>query len=95
MHPNNDNRDNSVNSFNSDKDVNSVNNVNVANVFDPADFLEEFKAIQAESLGWTPLAQGVYLHCPAQTDAEQVAVVHVVGQADASMANSHVLWLVF
>ena len=95
MHPNNDNRDNSVNSFNSDKDVNSVNNVNVANVFDPADFLEEFKAIQAESLGWIPLAQGVYLHCPAQTDAEQVAVVHVVGQADASMANSHVLWLVF
>ena len=92
MHPNNYNRDNS---FDSDKDVNRVTNVNVANVFDPADFLEEFKAIQAESLGWTPLAQGVYLHCPAQTDAEQVAVVQVVGQADASMANSHVLWLVF
>ena len=92
MHPNNYNRDNS---FDSDKDVNRVTNVNVANVFDPADFLEEFKAIQAESLGWTPLAQGVYLHCPAQTDAEQVAVVQVVGQADASMANCHVLWLVF
>ena len=93
MHLNNDNRDNSVNSFNSDKDVNSVNNVNIANVFDPADFLEEFKAIQAESLGWTPLAQGVYLHCADQTDAGQVSVIQVVGQADASMADSHVLWL--
>ena len=74
---------------------NNVINVNIANVFDPADFLEEFKAIQAESLGWLPLAPGVYLHCGAQADAGQVAVVQVVGQADASMANSHVLWLVF
>ena len=86
MHPNNDNRDNSVN---------SVDNINIANVSYPADFLEEIKAIQAESLGWIPLAQGVYLHRAAQTDAEQVAVIQVVGQADASMANSHVLWLVF
>lgn len=74
---------------------NSGNNVNIVNVSYPADFLEEFKAIQAESLGWIPLEQGVYLHCTAQTDAEQVAVVHVVGQADASMVDSHVLWLVF
>ena len=83
MHPYNDNSDN------------SGNNVNIVNVSYPADFLEEFKAIQAESLGWIPLEQGVYLHCAAQTDAEQVAVVHVVGQADASMVDSHVLWLVF
>ena len=89
MHPYNDNHDNS------DKNVNSVNIVNIANVFDPADFLEEFNAIQAESLGWIPLTQGAYLHCGAQTDAGQVAVVQVVGQADVSMANSHVLWLVF
>ena len=86
MHPNINNSDNSDN---------NVINVNIANVFDPADFLEELKAIQAESLGWIPLAQGVYLHCGAQTEAGQVAVVQVVGQSDASMANSHVLWLVF
>ena len=83
------------NSANSKDTANSVGNVDVADVSCSADFLEEFKAIQAESLGWIPLAQGVYLHCAALTDAEQVAVVHVVGQADASMANSHVLWLVF
>ena len=86
MHPHSDNSDNSSN---------SVDNVNIVNVSYPADFLEEFKAIQAESLGWIPLAQGVYLHCAAQTGAEQVAVIQVVGQADASMADSHVLWLVF
>ena len=83
MHPHNDKTDNSVGC------------VYIANASYPADFLEEFKAIQAESLGWIPLAQDVYLHCAAQTDAGQVAVIQVVGQADASMANSHVLWLVF
>ena len=83
MHPYNDNS------------ANSVDNVNIVNVSYPADFLEEFKAIQAESLGWIPLAQGAYLHCAAHTDAEQSAVIQVVGQADASMADSHVLWLVF
>ena len=87
MHPHNDN-----NNVNSD---NSVDNADIANVSYPADFLEEFKAIQAESLGWIPLEQGVYLHCGAQADAGQVAVVQVVGLADASMADSHVLWLVF
>ena len=81
MHPYNDNNDN------------SVDNANIANASYPADFLEEFKAIQAESLGWIPLAQGVYLHCSDQTDAGQVSVIQVVGQADASMADSHVLWL--
>jgi hypothetical protein len=89
MHSNNSNSDNTVNNFD------NVNNVNLANVAYPADFLEEFKAIQAESLGWTPLAPGVYLHCAAHADVGQVAVVQVVGQADASMADSHVLWLVF
>ena len=82
MHPHNDKTDNSVGC------------VHIANASYPADFLEEFKAIQAESLGWIPLAQDVYLHCAAQTDAGQVAVIQVVGQADASMADSHVLWLV-
>ena len=86
MHPHNDNSANSAN---------SVDNVNIVNVSHSADFLEEFKAIQAESLGWIPLAQGAYLHCAAHTDAEQVAVIEVVGQADASMVDSHVLWLVF
>ena len=87
--------DNSNNSNNGNNGNNGVDNVNIANVFDPTDFLEEFNAIQAESLGWIPLAQGAYLHCAAQTDAEQVAVIQVVGQADVSMDNSHVLWLVF
>ncbi len=30
---------------------------------DEADFLLELKAIEAESIGWLPLEQGVYLHC--------------------------------
>ena len=85
MHPHNNKTDNSNN---------SVGCVHIANASYPADFLEEFKAIQAESLGWIPLAQDVYLHCAAQTNAGQVAVIQVVGQADASMADSHVLWLV-
>ena len=88
MHPYNDGN-------NDDDNDNSVDTANIANASHPADFLEEFRAIQAESLGWIPLEQGVYLHYADQTDAGKVAVVQVVGLADASMGDSHVLWLVF
>jgi hypothetical protein len=59
-----------------------------------ADFLRELKAIQAESIGWLPLGQGVYLHRGAQSDTELDLVIEVVGVADSNMADLNVLWMV-
>ena len=59
-----------------------------------ADYLQELKAIQAESIGWLPLGQGVYLHRGASIGIEQDSVVEVVGIADAGMEGLNVLWLV-
>jgi hypothetical protein len=59
-----------------------------------ADFWHELQAIKAESIGWHPLEQGVYLHRGAQVGTEQDSVIEVVGIADASMAGLNVLWLV-
>jgi len=53
------------------------------------DFLQELKAIQAESIGWLPLEQGAYLH--VGNPDEQV--ITVVGVPDASMAGMNVLLL--
>lgn len=46
--------------------------------------------IEAESIGWTKLAPGTYLHATS----EQATVIDIVGIATASMAADHVLWLV-
>ena len=55
-----------------------------------ADFWAELAQIQAESIGWTPLEEGVYLHV-ADVNATEVLVV---GMAHADMQSSNVLWVV-
>ena len=69
--------------------------------------LQELRMLQAEALGWQPVAPGAYLHlaqpsaeggaaaaAPATTDAAQVvAVIDVVGVPDAAMAGLNVLLL--
>ena len=41
-----------------------------------ADFQRELALLEAESLGWTPLEQGVYLHV-SDTNATRVLIVGV------------------
>jgi hypothetical protein len=52
------------------------------------DFWLELAQIQAESIGWIPLDEGVYLHVGSDTP-----VIQVVGIAKEEMAGSNVLWL--
>lgn len=52
------------------------------------DFWLELAQIQAESIGWIPLDDGVYLHV-----GSDVTVIQVVGIAKEEMAGSNVLWL--
>ena len=54
-----------------------------------ADFLRELAEIEAESMGWIPLDDGVYLHLGSDEE-----VVEIVGLADAEMAGANVLWVV-
>jgi hypothetical protein len=51
------------------------------------DFQIELAQIQAESIGWIPLDEGVYLHV-----GSDVPVIQVVGIAKAEMAGGNVLW---
>ena len=53
------------------------------------DFLRELAEIEAESMGWIPLDEGVYLHVGSED-----GVVEIVGLADAGMAGANVLWVV-
>ena len=55
-----------------------------------ADFWAELAQIQAESIGWTPLEDGVYLHVG---DAAATEVL-IVGNAREDMQSSNVLWMV-
>ena len=55
-----------------------------------ADFWAELAQIQAESIGWIPLEEGVYLH---EGDKNATEVL-VVGMASADMQASNVLWVV-
>jgi hypothetical protein len=54
-----------------------------------SDFQRELADIEAESMGWTPLEDGVYLHV---SDAN-VAEVLVVGVARADMQAANLLWV--
>jgi hypothetical protein len=54
-----------------------------------ADFLRELAEIEAESIGWIPLEQGVYLH--KGSDETEVLIT---GQATPEMAGMNVLWVV-
>ena len=51
--------------------------------------LAELAAIEAESIGWLPLAEGAYLHIGKPDDEE--VVITVVGAPDAGMAGMNVL----
>ena len=55
-----------------------------------ADFWAELAQIQAESIGWIPLEEGVYLHVSDENATE----VLVVGLASVDMQASNVLWVV-
>lgn len=55
-----------------------------------ADFLRELAENKAESLGWLPLEQGVYLHA-GNDDAQEVLIT---GQATLAMAGMNVVWVV-
>ena len=69
--------------------------------------LQELRMLQAEALGWQPVAPGAYLHLAqpsaeggsapataATADAAQVVtVIDVVGVPDAAMAGLNVLLL--
>jgi len=52
------------------------------------DFWAELAQIQTESIGWTPLDEGAYLHV-----GSDASVIQVVGIAKAEMTGSNVLWL--
>ena len=52
------------------------------------DFWLELAQIQAESIGWIPLDDGVYLHV-----GSDAPVIQVVGIVREEMTGSNVLWL--
>ena len=52
------------------------------------DFWAELAQIQAESIGWIPLDEGVYLHV-----GSDAPVIQVVGVVKEDMVGSNVLWL--
>ena len=54
-----------------------------------ADFQRELAEIEAESMGWTPLEPGVFLHVGDANAAE----VLVVGLARADMQTANLLWV--
>lgn len=54
-----------------------------------ADFQLELAHLEVESLGWTPLEDGVYLHV---SDAN-VTEVLVVGVAPADMQTANLIWV--
>jgi hypothetical protein len=52
-----------------------------------SDFLLELAAIQAESIGWIPLDEGVYLH----VGSDETEIIEVVGISTAEMQSLTVL----
>jgi len=54
-----------------------------------AQALADLQALAAESMGWQPLGEGVYLH---HGDPEE-NVIHVVGIPDTALAGLNVLLL--
>ena len=51
--------------------------------------IAEFQALEAESMGWVYLSEGVYL----LEGSDNSGVIQVVGIAQPSMSESNVLWL--
>ena len=56
----------------------------------PTDLHQELQELAAESIGWIPLGEGVYLHVADEKAAE----IEVVGLARADMQSSNVVWVV-
>ena len=54
-----------------------------------ADFWRKLALLQAESMGWTPLEPGVYLH----VSDVNVTEVLVVGVAPADMQTANLIWV--
>jgi hypothetical protein len=54
-----------------------------------ADYWAELAQIQAESIGWMPLEEGVYLHLSDENATE----VLVVGVVPADMQTANLLWV--
>jgi hypothetical protein len=54
-----------------------------------ADFQRELAMLEAESLGWTPLEPGVYLH----VSDVNVTEVLVVAVAPADMQTANLIWV--
>lgn len=50
---------------------------------------QELAEIEAESIGWTQLEAGAYLHI----GTDQMITVDIVGIATANMSTQNVLWL--
>lgn len=59
-----------------------------------ASHASEWEAIKAESMGWLPLGEGVYLHHGQAQPSHEAIEIQVVGLADTSMAGLNVLLLV-
>jgi hypothetical protein len=53
----------------------------------------ELQAVKAESIGWLPLGQGVYLHQGEAQASHEAIVIQVVGIPDANMAGMYVVLL--
>jgi hypothetical protein len=53
-----------------------------------ADFWEELSQLEAESMGWTCLSEGVYFHLGSDQQ-----VIMVVGVPKAELVANNVLWL--
>jgi hypothetical protein len=53
------------------------------------DFWRELAEIEAESIGWQALDDGVYLHVGSGE-----AVIEITGCASAAMAGCNVLWVI-
>jgi hypothetical protein len=56
-------------------------------------FATELEAIKAESIGWLPLGQGVYLHPGDAPASDEDVVIQVVGIPDITLAGMNVLLL--
>jgi len=58
-------------------------------MIDPDDLKAELAAIEAESIGWLPLAENAYLHL-GKPEEEEI-VITVVGVPEAGMVEMNVL----
>ena len=52
------------------------------------DFQRELALLEAESIGWMPLEEGVYLHISSET-----SIIEVVGIPKSDMQGSTILWV--